>query len=147
MGPQDTKVWQAAVRDNLFPADRYEYDVRLGGATPTGIPLEDTHVMMWATLTKKRIDVVAWRGRVPWILEVKPVASFAALGQCLGYGFMWEKEKPGRVKPRLAVVCAICDRDLLPCFQSFGISVVELRPEVAEVLLTPKQRSPVDIAT
>lgn len=129
---------------NLFPADFYEYDIRLGGMTATGTASEDPHVEMWAILTKKRVDVVAWRGSTPWLVEVKPVASFSALGQCLGYGFMWAKEKPGLVKPRLACVCAVCDRDLKPCFSSYGVSVLELPPSVAEVLLTPKGQHPPD---
>jgi hypothetical protein len=136
MGPADTKVWKAALAANLFPADRYEYDIKLGGLTPTGIPLEDPHVEMWATLTKKRVDVLAWRGKQPWFIEVKPVGSFAALGQCLGYGYLGKKERPELSSVRLAVVCAICDRDLKPCFEAYGVEVIELPLSVAEVLLT-----------
>jgi hypothetical protein len=135
MGPADTRVWQAALALGLFPADSYEYDVKLAGAIALVIDGSATEAAMWQTLLKKRVDVVAWRGKVPWIVEVKPVASFAALGQCLGYGFLWEKEKPKLGKPRLSCVCARVDPDLRPCFESFGVSVVELPLETAERLL------------
>lgn len=147
MGPGDTRVWQAALEHGLFPADRFEYDVRFGGLTPAGPATGDVQAGMWENLIKKRVDVVAWRGKQPWIVEVKPVASFSALGQCLGYGWMAKAERPELRSVRLAVVCAICDRDLKPVFEAYGISVVALPYAVALRLLTRKHRAEPDTAT
>lgn len=120
----------------LFSFDRYEYDVKLAGWSAGVIPTDHTHRAMWESLLKKRIDVVAWTGEQPTILEVKPVASFAALGQCLGYGFLWAAEKPGLRKARLGVVCARVDPDLSACFSAYGVRVWQLPPDVGDQLLT-----------
>lgn len=115
----------------LFLADRYEYDVRLGGAGCEQVPKEHEQYGMWQSLMMKRVDVVAWRAGVPWLIEVKPIAAFAALGQALGYGDLWEREKGPASKPMLAVCCAVCDCDLKPTFERYGVSVVSLPAELA----------------
>ena len=134
MGPADARVWRAALQAGLMPADRYEYDVRLGGKAAGLVPAEHEHAEMWAELLRKRVDVVAWRGDVPWIVEVKPIASFAALGQCLGYRSLWMAERRPGAAPRAACVCAICDADLEPVFGEFGVSVFVLPPRWADAV-------------
>jgi len=139
MGPVDTRIWQAALALGLMPAESYEYDVRLGGVAALGIDPEHHLREMWETLLRKRIDVIAWRNGVAWIIEVKPVASFAALGQCLGYGDMWKREKPKGQLVRLACVCAVRDPDLVPTYQRLGVEVVSLPESVALEVLSPRQ--------
>jgi len=140
MGPADARVWRAALELNLVSFEKLEYDVRLGGLGAALIPDAHEHKRMWETLLRKRIDVVGWRRGVPWLVEVKPVAGFSALGQCLGYGFLWSKERGATPKPRLMTVCAVSDPDLMPVFALYGVSVVALPSEVAEALLAPQAR-------
>lgn len=143
MGPADADVWESALRAKLVEADRYDYDVRLGGSL--ALHIDDGHVLkpMWATLLRKRVDVVAWTGETPVLIEVKPVASFAALGQCLGYGWLWKKERGSLSSVSLACVCAIADPDLLPVFEAYGVKVISLPAVQAEQVLlrwqTPKE--------
>ncbi len=137
MGPVDTRIWQAALKFGLMPADKYEYDVRLGGSGAIGIDPAHELKEMWETLLRKRVDVVAWVRGVPWIVEVKPVASFAALGQCLGYADMWQREKGNTPPVRMACVCAVADPDLGPTFQRLGVDVRALPGVVAEQVLRP----------
>lgn|SRR5262249_22651668 len=137
MGPVDTRIWKAALSLGLMPAQRYEYDVRLAGLN--AVQVDPNHELreMWDTLLKKRIDVVAWRDDGPWIVEVKPVASFGALGQCLGYRDMWDREKGNTPAARMACVCAVKDPDLMPTYVRLGVVVVALPDSVAEMVLRP----------
>jgi len=137
MGPQDAAVWRAALAEGLIQAERFTYDVRLGGALGRLVTSGHELSGMWLNLMKKRIDVVAWSGLMPTVIEVKPVGSFAALGQCLGYGYLWEQKHSKGPKPKLCCVCAICDPDLKPAFAAFGVQVVELSPSEAERVLMP----------
>jgi hypothetical protein len=138
MGPADARVWRAALDLGLLAFERFEYDVRLGGTRATEVGTEHSHFPMWETLLKKRVDVVGWQGARPTLIEVKPVGSFAALGQCLGYGDLWAKEKGSGVVPSLCCVCAFLDPDLAFTFSRFGVRVVQLPWAVAEPLLAQR---------
>lgn len=139
MGPADCVIWDAVLRMGLVKADRFEYDVKLGGKLT--LRIADTMVLkpMWESLLKKRIDVVAWNGTRPSLVEVKPVGSFAALGQCLGYGYLWKKERPTDGPVSLICACAVCDPDLIPVFALYGVDVVSLPERKAEEVLLQLQ--------
>ena len=135
MGPHDTRVWNAALRLGLVKFDRLEYDVRLGGKGADLVDKEHIHRAMWDTLLRKRVDVIGWQGKQVWVVEVKPVASFAALGQCIGYRDLWKRERPGVCEPRAMCVCAIADPDLLKTFERAAVRVVSLPPDVVDDVL------------
>jgi hypothetical protein len=136
MAPGDVRVWREALRLGLVKADRFEYDVRLGGAGADLVEREHPHLRMWETLLKKRVDVVAWSGSHATIIEVKPVASFSALGQAVGYRFLWGRERAGRGGFRVAVVCAIVDPDLAPVFRLQQVDLVVLPADLVDQVLT-----------
>lgn len=126
MAAGDVAVWREVLNLGLMPADSYEYDVKLGGSDACLVQDEHELKPMWATLLCKRVDVVCWRGDVPWLCEVKPVASFSALGQCIGYRWLWDKQRGNGARCRAAVACAKVDGDLMPIFAAYGVSVVLL---------------------
>ena len=123
LSQEDTAVWEQFVTTAAVAGKRAEYDVRLGGRGLDQVDKEHSHFPMWAALIKKRVDVVLWDGETPWLIEVKPVASFSALGQVLGYGDLWERERRSAHAPKLIVACRACDEDLRPTFGRFGIEV------------------------
>lgn len=126
MSPLDLNVWR---RFLLLHPDKFtslRYDVKVGtGARPwpasEGPKPED-----WEALTQKRIDAVGiWNGSTA-IIEVKPRASFTALGQLLAYRtLLAEKERP-TAPVTLWVVCEERDADLETTFLSYGVSVVSV---------------------
>jgi len=136
MGPADTRVWQAVLRLGLAKFDRVEYDVRLGGSGSELVAGHEQHKPMWESLLQKRVDVVGFRGKETFVVEVKPVAGHSALGQCIAYRELWVKEKPGAVKPRAMCVCALVDPDLAPIFQAYGVDVVVLPAGLADDVLS-----------
>jgi hypothetical protein len=139
MGPNDVRVWAVALMLGLVKFERVEYDVRLGGAGADLVDKEHVHKAMWETLLRKRVDVVGWNGLTPTVIEVKPVAGFAALGQCIGYRYLWRKEKPETKDPRAMCVCAIADPDLASVFACEDVQVVALPPDLVESVLSPRQ--------
>lgn len=77
----------------------------------------------WAALTSKRIDVVAMTDVGLTLIEVKPRASFTALGQLLVYRDLYVAEKKPTSLVGLWVVAEFGDADLLPTFLRFGVAV------------------------
>lgn len=131
MGPADARVWRFAITAGILPDAQWSYDVRLGGAAAEPVPADHEHFTMWETLLKKRVDVVGMVGGIPWLIEVKPIGSFAGLGQCLGYCDLWEREKGAPPKPLPVLVCAFVDLDLAPTFERYGVRVISLPSELA----------------
>lgn len=119
----DDDVWRRFLATTSLHFNSFEYDLRVGGAGASLVPDDDELAPMWQTLLYKRIDVVARELDVWWIIEVKPVANMAALGQVLTYGYLWPRSFPKRQGPRLAVVAGACDPDMAPVFRAFGVSV------------------------
>lgn len=141
MGPGDVRVWVKATELSLIPGERFDYNVRLGGSGAESVDRTHEHYGMWLTLMCKRVDVVAWVAGQPWLIEVKPIGSFAALGQALGYCDLWEREKGNKPKPVPCVVCAYADPDLIETFERYGVRVISLPMEVRESCLEPSHRA------
>lgn len=128
---RDTEVWMRFLPTDWVKGAAAVYDVRLGGLGAAPVDRSHPHFAMWELLSKKRVDVILrWPGVVA-IVEVKPHASFAALGQVLGYGYLWQKDNPKGGKPYLVVACETCDADLRPVFAHFGVQVWELDKKAA----------------
>ncbi len=128
MGAADVRVWRMALDRGLIQADRFEYDVRLGGCACSLVPRDHEQWVMWETLLKKRVDVVAHTRKGEMLIEVKPVASFGGLGQALGYGDLWQRERGAWPHAGVAVVCEFVDPDLEATFRRFGVAVYTLPP-------------------
>ena len=139
MGPADARVWDAALKLHLVQFDSVEYAVRLGGAGALAMDKAHTHRKMYETLLRKRVDVVGYSRAGVTVIEVKPYGGFAALGQCLGYLDLWQRERPGPEKVQALCVCAILDPDLGPTFAKFGVRVVALPPDEAQHVLAPSR--------
>jgi len=108
--------------------ERYEYDVCLGGQNAERVAADHELKPMWVTLCQKRIDVVGWTGTKATLIEVKPVAGFSALGQIIGYGWLWNKEKVASSFPSLLVVCEFLDADLAGVFAELAVRVLVVPP-------------------
>lgn len=103
--------------------DRITFGKRVGqGATidPTTLPAVQRAT---AFSSKKRIDILAWRGSQPVIIEVKQSVTPAALGQILTYRHHFLEENPDAPEPELVVVGRQSDPDTLAAIQAHGVTV------------------------
>lgn len=92
MARRDGVLWErflAAVGPQFVG---FAYDVALGGIQPTDETLSPAEVQGWRYSTASKIDAVGFREEEAWIIEVKPAASLAAVGQALGYLLLAERE-------------------------------------------------------
>ncbi len=97
------------------------YDVHVGKAVGVGVEGGPMLERIAAGLTRKRIDVVARVGGGYWVIEVKPLLGYVALGQVLTYFrlFVEEYRPDGEVWP--VVICASVDDDVLGELDELGV--------------------------
>lgn len=121
---EDSAVWTRFIQK--FP-NKYltvSYDVKVGsGANTDPIP-EESLKEYWSTLTKKRIDVIAWDNNFVTIIEVKKRASLFTLGQILGYRFLYLREYPELHMVKTLIVCELISQDDIDVLSHYGIDYI-----------------------
>lgn len=112
MKRKDSAVWERFVANNPKFFDTVDYDVAMGEGAPQN-PEHPANIQAdGKILTQKKVDVVAYRDDMVWIIEVKPIANMRALGQILVYGALWEADHPEELPPQRMVVCGAIEREL-----------------------------------
>lgn len=118
---EDSEVWSRFIRKFPDRFDTVDYDVKVGkGANTEPIP-DEISKKYWATLTKKRIDVVGHKNSVLTIIEVKKRASLFTLGQILGYRFLFLRDNPDIRSIRTLIVCSSIEPDDVAILNYYGI--------------------------
>jgi hypothetical protein len=125
--PERTDKESTVIRDFLEAHgrefDRFSFSVRVGvGATPdpSTLPAVQRNTVF---SSKKRIDILCWRGMQPVIVEVKVNITPASLGQILTYRHLWMEENPHELEPELIIVGRVVDADTVKVLQANGITV------------------------
>ena len=120
----DTDVWSRYLADPIVPIKEVWYDVHVGGAVTLQSNADEMDKRIAAGVTRKRIDVVAKIGAGFWVIEVKPVAGMAAIGQIIIYTrlFLQEFQVPGEVFP--VIIADEVDQDVAPEIDSLGVVVI-----------------------
>lgn len=119
----ESAVIRAYLEKHLDEFDRVAFSKRVGkGATldPTTSPAAQRAT---AFSTRKRIDILAWRGSQPVIIEVKQRVTPAALGQILTYRHHFLEDFPDAAEPELVVVGRESDADTLAALQAHNVTV------------------------
>jgi len=121
---EEIAIWKRFLTKYGNKFDRYKYDVHVGqgvGKIP-GYSKKDQD--MFQRLTQKRIDVVAYKGRGAFIVEIKDRAGLSAIGQLTAYKRLYQ-EKYGRFTVTgLAIVAESIDPDVRHVAKTMGIEVV-----------------------
>jgi hypothetical protein len=108
---------------HLKEFDRITFGKRVGKGElpdPSHLPAIQRQTVL---NTQKRIDILAWRGSQPVIIEVKQRVTPAALGQILTYRHHFLDENPDAPEPELVVVGRESDADTLVALQAHGVTV------------------------
>lgn len=104
MGERDAAIWERFILLNPSAFDAVAYDIPVGeGAAFDTVVSPDTGGDQ-ARLYKKKIDVVASRGDVLFIVEVKPEAGLGAIGQVVSYGSLFKREYEPTQALQLAII-------------------------------------------
>jgi hypothetical protein len=120
----DIRIWEQYLETVEYEFKSFEYDVHVGTGIEVNPEWEPAIKLMALSLSEKRIDVVGWVGNVPTIIEVKPSASLAAIGQVLAYRALYVQRFPDRVTPLLMIVTDMESPDMRFLCREFGIKLV-----------------------
>lgn len=103
--------------------DRFQFSVRVGqGVLPNPEHLAGVQ-RSTAWSSRKRIDVLAWRGDQPTIIEVKERVQPAVLGQLQAYQHLFVEDHPESEVPKLIAIGRYSDDDTLRVLAANGIDV------------------------
>lgn len=132
--PEKTDRESTVIRDYLLAHgaefDRFAFSVRVGaGQTPDPTHLAGVQTSV-AFSTRKRIDMLAWKGNQATIHEFKDRIGPSVLGQLGTYRHLWLEENPDADEPRLVAVGRLSDDDTLRVLRANNIDVY-LYPEPA----------------
>ncbi|MBA7520713.1 hypothetical protein ES705_12809 [subsurface metagenome] len=118
---EDKEVWTRFVVKFPNRFDTVDYDVHVGtGIIPAGeVDIKTTE--QWKDLTRKRIDVLGWKGKFAQIIEVKKRVGLPALGQVLGYRFLYQREYPDVFLKQPLILCSRIDKDDSDVLVNFGV--------------------------
>ena|SRR5579864_5122596 len=125
--PERTDRESGVIRDFLIAHgaefDKFSFSVRVGtGATPdpnAPVNIQKQQVFV----TQKRIDLLAWRGRQPVIVEVKYLVTPASLGQILSYRIFFLEAVPDAPEPELVVIGRYSDPDTIRSLNAHNVTV------------------------
>jgi hypothetical protein len=108
--------------------DRFSFSVRVGaGVTPDAAhPPGVQSSTRWSS--RKRIDVLAWQGEQPSIVEVKERVVPGVLGQLRTYARLFLEERPDAPEPILIAIGRYSDDDTIRSLQAEGITVYLYEP-------------------
>ena len=102
---------------------RFDHNVALGPGHDPGPTFPDNIRQMSMQNSKRKVDVVAWVGERPTLIEVKERATPSAIGQLLTYAHLWEQETVYTGTPNLKIICARVSPGVIEAAQKVGISV------------------------
>ena len=124
MKPADVEVWERFLETNSNAFERVDYDFHVGAGAdflPSG---EETPDGRQNRLYQRKIDVVGYRGNEITLIEVKPLADMAALGQIQTYGELYAKGSFSQFEPILVVVAAKIMMEMKEVYKAKNIGVV-----------------------
>lgn len=120
----ETAIWERFLEKFPNEYDEVIYNFKLGEGA--NIP-EDTEPNLangFKQLTQHKIDVVGFKGSRMDIIEIKPYAGTAAVGQVLGYKELYLEHIDNTAKPNLVVVSDTERPDTKTICAKLGITLV-----------------------
>lgn len=121
---EDKEVWDRFILKYPDRFDTVDYDVHVGSGIDAPDEVDNKTAEQWKDLTRKRIDVVAWKRNSPTIIEVKKRVGLPTLGQVLGYRFLYLREYTEISSIPLLIVCLQIDKDDIDVLDHFGIQFI-----------------------
>lgn len=126
-------VLQAWLDEHAREYTRFEFNVRIGSGVDPGPLLDDATRRQAILNTQRRIDVVAWKGDSPTIIEVKVRAGAAAVGQIVVYEHLWLAENRPSGGLSLLIVCNTHSPDIDGVTARYGIGIVDVPADLHTV--------------
>ncbi|MBA7624889.1 hypothetical protein ES703_32303 [subsurface metagenome] len=109
---EEIELWKRFLAKRGKTFDRYDYDVHVGKGVGKLPWLTEPYSRMAISLSQKRIDVVAHKNNVVYIIELKNVADLQAIGQLEGYKTLYQDKYINSVIGGCIIVCSEADQDV-----------------------------------
>ena len=92
LGPEDVRIWDKFIETHPDYFQMVAYDVKVGKGReyPESEMPEVKEDLVY--LSKKRIDVVGFKGEDVFVIEIKPKANLSAVGQAFGLAELYRDE-------------------------------------------------------
>lgn len=92
MGPLDAAIWERFIEKFPNEFEQVAYDIAVGEGTPMDTVVSPDTGGDVNRLYQRRIDVVGVKGASVTIIECKPRATTAAIGQIKGYALLFARD-------------------------------------------------------
>ena len=126
MMPADVAIWERFIDNFPYLYDSVEYDVHVGTVPAFVLEHDDKTMRGEIPLYKRKIDVVGHSELNLDIIELKPRAGMAAIGQIKGYTTLYERDMKPTKKPRGVIITDTADSDVKEIAKQEGIKIIEV---------------------
>lgn len=123
MKPEDVAVWNRFVSGNAGLFERCDYDVCCGPGEQYDEAMQENMRAMGTHNTRRKIDVVAYKGDVHTVIEVKPIANMRGLGQILTYRDEYREDHPEVLDVQAAIVAGRVERGLSALYAKHRVEI------------------------
>lgn len=124
MAKADVPVWERFVANYPDYFETVQYDFPVGEVPPHAVgPVVEGGGSM-EKLYQKRIDVLALSMAITWIVEIKPIASGATVGQVMEYKHLYDRDIKPATETRALIVCGSVDANTREFAASMGVSLI-----------------------
>lgn len=117
-------IWKGFLRKYGERFDRYEYDVHVGEGVGWVPGLSEPYQTMAITISKKRIDVMAYKRNMAYIIELKCFANFQGIGQLESYKTLYQDKHGKGTVEGLIMVAYRADQDITKVARERNIRIM-----------------------
>lgn len=129
MAKREVLIWNAFVRNVRLPKGTLYYGARVGRPIPAQAGESSWVTSVRQMTSRKRLDVVLRTPEAWWMFEVKVRAGLSAVGQAIGYEFLFSQAIAGETPVMSVLVCDYVtpDVDIICAHEGIGLYVVHWR--------------------
>lgn len=127
----ETSVARAYLVHHVNEFDRVDFNVGLGPGVVLGSWADPSTQAAATYSSKPRADMIAWRGDVPYIIEVKDRINPSVMGQLLTYWHIMREENPKLLNVYKIVAGRSVQEGLPVIFARYNIGI-ELYPQAVQ---------------
>ena len=126
MKPLDRDIWQRFITKAPTAFAQVAYDVAIGAGAPFDTTVNKETGGTANRLYQRKVDVLGANGNVLLVIEVKPRASTAAIGQVKGYAALVRRDLApnGVIHPIILTDALLPEMELLAKAEGVTIIVV-----------------------
>lgn len=132
LGHSDRLIWIAAVDDGIIKPSRVWWNQTCGTPPDWVAEILDPRKRAWVTDNYcKRPDVMAEIGETLFAVEIKPFASYVALGQAVMYATLATLRTDPHRYVRPLIVTDEADPDILPVLERVPMGMIRVGRQIA----------------